>query len=120
MKDILNDKSLKSMPYDLPEGYFEGLKKDLKECRKDRRSGLKRFTPYAAMAAMFALLVAAGGFFLERASEEEFSQEDHIAFSDEMTSIMYDEMEEQYADAMTEDDIIEYLIYTGTEIDELY
>jgi hypothetical protein len=50
----------------------------------------------------------------------DFSQEDYIVFSDEMTStIMYEE-DLWYADAATEEDMIEYLIYIGTEIDELY
>ena len=40
-----------------------------------------------------------------------------------MTNTLFYTMEkeyEQYADVLTEDDIIEYLIYTDTEIDELY
>jgi hypothetical protein len=67
---------------------------------------------------MFALLVAAGGFFLGRSSVS-YSEEGYLGYSDyEMIETVY-ETEDMYADAITEDDIIEYLIYIGAEIDEL-
>lgn len=120
MKDILKDNiSLKEMPFVTPEGYFDRLKKDLKTGSKER-GVQKQFTPYLALAAMFALLVATGGFFLERTTGDEFSQEDYIVFSEDMTNTIFYESDEQYADVVTDDDIIEYLIYIGTEIDELY
>jgi hypothetical protein len=46
--------------------------------------------------------------------------EDYIVFSDEMTSTIMEEDDMWYADAATEDDMIEYLIDTGAEIYELY
>ena len=120
MKDILKDNiSLKEMPFSTPEGYFDRLKDDLKT-GQGKSGSWKHLTPYLALVAMFALLVAAGGFFLERTTDDGFSQEDYIVFSEEMTNTIFYDSDEQYADAVTEDDIIEYLIYTGTEIDELY
>ncbi len=118
-KDILTDKiHLKEMPYSIPDEYFDGLKKNLTSCQKT--SAWNKITPYVALAAMFAMLVAAGSFFLEHASKDNYTQEDYLVFSENMTNIIFDEYDEQYADAISEDDIIEYLIYTGTEIDELY
>ena len=34
MKDILQDKSLKKMPFSTPEGYFEELKAELKRLQE--------------------------------------------------------------------------------------
>lgn len=117
MKDILNNKSLKTMPYDVPEGYFEGLRQSLGHKRERQQITWSR---YIAAAACLAFLVAAGGWFLSSKSQPDFSYEDYIVFSDEMTNtIMYEE-EQWYADAATEEDMIEYLIYIGAEIDELY
>lgn len=105
------------MPYDLPEGYFDSLLASLtKEVGKQPR----RWLAYIAIAASFTMGIAAGSWFLRGDAQSDFSQEDCIVFSDEMTNtIMYEE-DMWYADAATEDDLIEYLIYTGTEIDELY
>lgn len=117
MNDILDNKSLKAMPYSTPEGYFDNLQSSLllKSVKQKRR-----WPAYIAIAASFALLIAAGGWFMLNNSPTDFSQEDYIVFSDEMTNtIMYEE-DLWYADAATEEDMIEYLIYIGTEIDELY
>ena len=117
-KDILkDDKALKEMPFSTPEGYFDNLQSSLllKSVKQKRR-----WPAYIAIAASIALLIAAGGWLMLNNSPTDFSQEDYIVFSDEMTNtIMYEE-DLWYADAATEEDMIEYLIYIGTEIDELY
>ena len=120
MNDILDDKTLKRMPFSTPEGYFDRLKTDKQVRQQAPVHEWGRFTPYLVLAAMFAALVAAGGFFLEKTAAEEFSQEDYLVFSEDMTNIIFYDSDEQYADAVTEEDIIEYLIYTGVEIEELY
>ncbi len=109
------------MPYSTPEGYFEGLKAGLKMIPTRERS-----TPwrrYAGIAAAAAILLTAGGFIAGRLSgRTEFSEEDYIVFSDDMTNAIYQESySEQYAETqqLTEDDLIEYLIYTGVEIEEI-
>ena len=119
MKDILKDNiSLKQEPYSLPEGYFEELKEALKS-RKTSANGSEKKPLVATIAATFAVLLAAGGFFLSRLSvQEEFTMEDYLVFSEDMTNAIYSySTEEQYADAISEDDIIEYLIYTGVEVE---
>ena len=118
MNDILDNKSLKTMPYSTPEGYFDNLQSSLLKQATGKQS--RRWPAYIAIAASFALLILAGGMIFNTNSPSEFSQEDYITFSDDMTStIMYEE-DLWYADAATEEDMIEYLIYIGTEIDELY
>ena len=121
MKDILQNNSLRQQPYSIPEGYFDELKSSLKTIPVQNRR--RRFQPWIwTAAAAAAILIAAGSFFLGRYSnEDDLTEEDYIAYSEELTGIIYDEGTEQYADAssMTEDEIIEYLIYTGVEIEEL-
>lgn len=118
-KDILRDNiHLKEMPFSTPDGYFDGLKQKATSCRC--RTIWNTSTPYVVLAAMFALLVVAGSFFLEHISKDSYTEEDYIVFSDNMTNIIFDEYEQQYAEAISEDDIIEYLIYTGTDIEDLY
>ena len=118
-KDILRDHiHLKEMPFSTPDGYFDGLKQKVTSCHSS--TIWNKFTPYVALAAMFALLVAAGSFFLGHASEDCYTEEDYIVFSDNMTNIIFNEYEQQYAEVINEDDIIEYLIYTGIDIEDLY
>ena len=124
-KDILKSECrLKSMPYDTPDGYFADLKHSLKVhsnpvAEPAHTSKVMRIVPQLALAASFALLVAAGGFFLGRSSANNFSEEDYLVYSDDaMIETLY-ETDDLYADAITDEDIIEYLIYIGAEIDEL-
>ena len=102
-KDILQNKQLKQTTYNVPEEYFSSLQQRLRAIPEQKAETItlrKRLAPYAAMAAMFAMIMAAGGFFVGK------------SWTDGRTS-------EQYADAVTEDDIIEYLIYTDVDIEEL-
>ena len=69
------------------------------------------------MAAMFILMVTAGTFFLKGVtSAEDLTQEDYMVFTDGYIDLeLYDDgLSEQYADAsISNEDIVEYLIYTG-------
>ena len=115
--DILNTKSeeLKQMPYSVPDGYFENLEARLQIHERPARSGLFRLiSPYASMAAAFVILVTAGTFLLQRTTEQkEMTYEDFIVHSDYMLSEGYDEEFNVIETQMEENDIIEYLIYTG-------
>lgn len=116
--DILKDcVELKQMPYSVPEGYFESFKAEAVRPVVRRVNFWNRFAPYAAMAAVFVFLVTAGTFLLERSTPQyPMTEEDYMMFSDNiMTTIAY-EMEYGYqlAEAeISEEDIINYLIYTG-------
>ena len=120
-KDILkSNPHLKEMPFGTPEGYFDELKSQMKVCQEPaavHKPGFGRFTAYIATAAAFALLLAAGGFFLNRSNEMDFTQEDYIVFSDDMTNTIIYGCEDLYADALTEDDIIEYLVYSDIDFE---
>ena len=69
------------------------------------------------MAAMFILMVTAGTFFLKGVtSAEDLTEEDYMVFTDGYIDLeLYDDgLSEQYADAsISNEDIVEYLIYTG-------
>lgn len=114
------------MPYSTPDGYFEGLKVGLKMIPAREKSGtrvLRKVARYTAIAASVALLFTAGRFIYGKlADADEFTEEDYIVFSDELTNAVYQESyTDQYATAqdLTEEDLIEYLIYTGVEIEEI-
>lgn len=122
--DILKqDGNLKEMPFSLPEGYMESLRKELKTIPQRNTKKIpifNRIIPYVSLAAAFAMIVTIGGFILEKTTQQDLSYEDYIVFSDDMTNTLLYEADELYADALSDDDIIEYLIYTGVEIEELY
>lgn len=124
-KDILNTLSseLKKTPYSVPEGYFASFGENLRLIQtEDEKSFTFRLAPYISMAAAFLLIVSAGTFLLRNTvSSDYMTYEDYIVHSDMMISVIYDE-DEQNVDAvadMNEDEIIEYLIYTGTTAENI-
>lgn len=121
-RDILQEASLKNCPYSVPEGYFESLKERAVKYSKPAEVAPMQFRRILwtaiSMAAMFIIMVTAGTMFLKGVTpEDDLTQEDYIVFSDGYFDLeMYDTdgMAEQYADAsISDEDIIEYLIYTG-------
>jgi hypothetical protein len=94
------------LPFSTPEGYFDQVKTRLKaipqqESIQIKERPVKRFVLLSAIAAAVALLLTAGGFFLGRISEER---------SWEMLAS---------GDTITDEDIIEYLIYIGAELEDI-
>ena len=123
-KDILRDTPhLKVTPYDVPEGYFDRLKQDLKinQPATVLVAPWKKVSQYVAIAATFAMLIAAGGFFLTKNSDTDFSEEDYIVFSNNLTNTLSYDYEEFYAEAESVEieDIVEYLIYIGAEVESI-
>ena len=100
------------MPFTVPEGYFEGLKAELKTIPKQTRPARvvkwKPFVRFASIAAVIAALITAGAFFLGKEGED-------AGFS------VIQEEADYYADlqSLTEDDIVEYLISTGVELEDI-
>ncbi len=119
--DILAGRpELKKMPYNLPEGYFESFKSQMKPpgSRKSRR----KTALLISAAASAAVLLAAGILLSPRPSpDDEFTYEDFLVFSNSMTAGEYLEYTaEQYAEAeIANDDIIDYLIYSGVTAEEI-
>lgn len=123
-KDILKDVAeLRRMPYSVPEGYFDTFRREMKKPQTQVVSLWSRIMPYASVAAVFIFLVSAGTFILERtAGTRDFTQEDYILFSENFSlNTIYQVHEEtQFADAsLADEDIIEYLIYTGVSAEEI-
>ncbi len=120
-RDILAERSdLKKMPYILPEGYFDEFKKNMR--LPEAHSPMKKAMPFVSIAASAALLIA-GGLMLSQlaALDDDFTQEDFLVFSNSMINPEYYEYSsEQYADAeIANDDIIDYLIYSGITAEEI-
>lgn len=120
--DILRNERLKENPFIVPEGYFTTLKDTVVKYPRSelvpRKENRNIFITLLSMAAMFVAIVTAGTFFLSKATPEEtYSQEDFLVFSNNITDEM---LYETYADAeIMEDDIIEYLIYSGESVESI-
>ena len=120
-RNIMYDDSLRKCPYSVPEGYFDSLKERAAKYAQPTPAPVFQFKRvlYTAisMAAMFILMVTAGTFFLKGVtSAEDLTQEDYMVFTDGYIDLeLYDDgLSEQYADAsISNEDIVEYLIYTG-------
>lgn len=71
-----------------------------------------------SVAAAFIIMIAAGAFFLSRNSQDDmFTQEDFLVFSSDITD---DLLFDTYAETdILEDDIIEYLIYSGESREDI-
>jgi hypothetical protein len=75
------------------------------------------------MAAVFIFLAASGTFLLEHSVRSyDMTEEDYVMFSDNMTNAIAYEMEYEakIAEAeASEEDIINYLIYTGVTAEHI-
>ena len=124
-KDILRDTpQLKVIPFDVPDGYFDNLKQNLKSVQTSNASSAAPWMwamTYTAIAAAVALLITVGGFFLEGISDSDFTEEDYIVFSGSPTDIFYYDDDEYFAEAETidDEDITEYLIYIGASVESI-
>ena len=120
--DILKDPSLKECPFTTPEGYFDDLKKRAvrysQPVQIPVQQSRKIIMTMTSVAAAFIIMIAAGAFFLSHNSQEDmFTQEDFLVFSSDITD---DLLFETYAETdILEDDIIEYLIYSGESREDI-
>ena len=120
-RNIMYDDSLRKCPYSVPEGYFDSLKERAAKYAQPAPAPVFQFKRvlYTAvsMAAMFILMVTAGTLLLKGVTPaEDLTEEDYMVFTDRYIDLeLYDDgLSEQYADAsITDEDIVEYLIYTG-------
>lgn len=116
--DMLNNFSsvLRDMPYSVPEGYFDGLKKELAAIASDRRTERDpagKIWSYVSIAAALFILVTAGTFILERRiGSEGMTYEDYVVYSDMFIDHEYDEDDLHIIEnEVRDEDIVEYLIY---------
>ena len=120
-QDILADPQLRRQAYTAPEGYFEEFRSQMKPYRRAQHNWTEKLVPLVSMAATFILMVTAGTFFLQRTiPSEEFTQEDFLVFSNDVSRMGYYEEMDHIADAgIADEDIIEYLIYSGVSAEEI-
>ena len=105
-RDILQNPSLKEMPFTTPDGYFAQLKTRASvPAGREELPMWKKASPYIAIAASLVFIIAAAGFFFEKEELQKKTQKESYVLAE--------------AGSMTEDDIIEYLISTGVEVEEL-
>ncbi|MBO4264278.1 MAG: hypothetical protein J5871_06350 [Bacteroidales bacterium] len=87
----------KKIPYSTPDGYFEALKRRLSDIPAEHRTQARplgaKWVPYLALASFFAAAVVLGNLFLSGTTGR---------------------------GGATEDEIVEYLIDSGTTLAQLY
>lgn len=99
-QDILQNEQLKKSPFRVPDNYFSSLNNELINIsKKGNSTSVKKWLSYTAIAATFALLVLGGGMLLK--------------WQDSTRPIGYAKAQE-----ITNDDIVEYLIYTGVDLED--
>ena len=117
-------------PYITPPGYFDSLKMRLGEIpereivSRERSGRWSRFTPYLALVGVFAVAIIAGRLFLHSPSPvldddgsvtwETLHYADLSPFTD--PDAIFDDTEVATSET-SEDDIINYLIDTGTSLE---
>ena len=127
--DILqSSKDLKKMPFTVPENFFETMKAEARKCTEPQVIHVSlwtRLAPYTAIAAMFLFIFTLGNIFLHNSPDQATAStedtidvieyEDYLVFNEVGADIsIYYLAEEDYAMEMAdEEDIIEYLVYTG-------
>ena len=122
-KDILKSApELKKLPYSIPDGYFDRMKADMVSfvtgCEERQKPFITRLAPYAAVAATFLFLVTAGTFILEKTTPATDQAElDEFYFYSNMIPVTdpyaAETIQESQYGEIQEEDIIEYLIYSG-------
>lgn len=113
-KDILRDRpELKEMPYGVPTGYFDELRQNLMEIPSYESSKLglssirvRKFLPYVAIAASLLILALVTIGLVQQKPKEDF-------YTDQQIEKEYDGINQEFEEGLNEEDIIEYLIYTG-------
>lgn len=109
-------------PYSVPEGYFENLQMRLSEIPQQQDEartpvGIGRLAPYLALAACFLFVYVLGGLFIKKPVGVEAVDYEQMRYAD---IIPYNEFflnSENMSDAVSEEDLIEYLIATNTSAD---
>ena len=122
------------MPYRLPEGYLADLTEQLAKQRHEipaetaeQRTLWQILAPYAAMAAMFTIIALGGKTLAEMTGHRKgWTEQDEFIYTELMpvtgpSDQLYGLSDSEYI-AETEpsdNDIVEYLIYSGVSIEEI-
>jgi hypothetical protein len=128
-KDILQNPELKQTPYSVPEGYIDKFKAQARTYTEPKYVPVNlrsRLAPYVGIAAMFLFILVLGKVFVkptdavpsDSAAAEisviDEGYEDYLVFSDiNTTDVLYMEEDGLEIEEISDEDIIEYLIYIG-------
>ncbi len=128
-KDISESlERLKEMPYGIPEGYFSGLgEKVLARIAEERHRRRKR-AAYLSAAAVSAAIIAGGGLYMlsEKADGMDDIRAEYLFYQDTdiipvtAPETLYLSSSDESSDALTAEDIIDYLVYSGIEPEEIF
>ncbi|MGN1215160.1 MAG: hypothetical protein ACI4TJ_02835 [Candidatus Cryptobacteroides sp.] len=112
--------------YRVPEGYFSDLRSRLYTIAGETGTGHRGFfsviMPYAALAACFVALVVAGNAILSRTAGEYATDPETEYYADLLATHPGMFYQEEYAlaeETASEDEIIDYLIESGSFAGEL-
>lgn len=117
--DVLNTFSseFRKMPYCVPEGYFDTLKQDLHRTGRTHsveRRLRNRVASYASIAAAAAIMATSGIMLMKNILTHEYmTYEDYLVHSEAIIGEEYQDEITVIENEVNEEDIIEYLIYTG-------
>jgi len=131
MKDYLSDEKLRRNPYSVPDGYFEKLpdrmfsavrENSLKEAQRPR--GIRRFAPYASLAAAMLVLLSVGSLLIKRTLiQEDSANLDNLTAYFDITSLSETDATYYSYDCekdLTDEDIIDYLIQIGASAETVH
>lgn len=121
------------MPFSVPGDYFANVQQRIitstaagRESSSRKRTGAWQIlAPYAAMAAMFAMIVFGGKAILEDRARTDESEYDSFFYTELMPVTGADNMLEVSSTAyvaesgLSNEDIIDYLIYSGIPVESL-
>lgn len=119
---------LKNRPYSVPDGYFDDLQSKLSEIPHmpgRKASGWQMVQPYLALVICFCSILVLGKLIMNKAGslpEASDSIYEQLIYADmiphaEPDAIFYTEQSAAGSDYIAEDDVIAYLIETGTSIE---
>ena len=108
-----------------PEGYFGDLQLRLSEipARPVRVSTVRRLTPYITIAASFLVAVMLGNFILRKtavpAEDDAWTYVSYLADALDPDGAALVDWEEEEAEGLSDEDIINYLLADGISVEHL-
>ena len=111
----------------VPEGYFEDLEARLSaipaaHAGAEAPRGVRRLVPYAAVAASMLLAVTVGNWILRRTAVRDVQGDyDSMLIAEVLGTSQADYyfMEENSVGFLSDEDIVNYLIETGTTVEQI-
>lgn len=118
----------KNAGFTVPEGYFEGLENRLSAIPLREQTRVvplrTKLVPYISLAAGFALLLTVGNFVLRKTPVQDYSLSDidneQIIYASSVSrGISLEDLMDYEEESADEEDIINYLIESGTPLNQI-